>query len=361
MIDRLEIHGFRGIAAGALDGLFPLTLLMGKNNSGKSTCLEALWLLLCPGFYEAARTIGGRRGTVGPELPVHLAPLGSGELVATGKGLIGGVVSGSSPRKNADDAEQAASEAAVRVSLALSRESNEHRVDIVRRFESPPGTPVAVEQRAAEEQQAHLIGSGGGGGPSGPPRAITFLPSRFVDTLLGSKDESESLSLVQAAGKSAYQRMLTQLRAVDPALRDISPRKVGGTWIVHMVYDDRDLPFAVAGDGIKRLFHLACILGSLGRGVLLLEDPECYQHPGALGALAHMLWIAVEAGTQIILSTHSLELFDYIAVSARESEGRAKQFGVYRMALREGKLVTARLPGLRAIELREDLAEDLRT
>ncbi|MBI4702791.1 MAG: AAA family ATPase [Deltaproteobacteria bacterium] len=54
MIDRLEIHGFRGIVEGVLDGLFPLTLLVGKNNSGKSTCLERILLAAAEGEPQRA-------------------------------------------------------------------------------------------------------------------------------------------------------------------------------------------------------------------------------------------------------------------------------------------------------------------
>jgi hypothetical protein len=42
MLHSLTIKNFRGIATGEIPKLFPLSVLIGPNNSGKSTCLEAI-------------------------------------------------------------------------------------------------------------------------------------------------------------------------------------------------------------------------------------------------------------------------------------------------------------------------------
>jgi AAA15 family ATPase/GTPase len=44
MIEMVEIENLRGIVSGRLEGLSPLSILLGVNNSGKSTILEALYL-----------------------------------------------------------------------------------------------------------------------------------------------------------------------------------------------------------------------------------------------------------------------------------------------------------------------------
>jgi energy-coupling factor transporter ATP-binding protein EcfA2 len=343
VIEAIEIRGFRGIVQGTLEGLFPLTLLMGKNNSGKSTCLEAFWLTLGQDFSQAVRRSIDDRGKAGPELISHIAPRASGEVLTRGTGLFAPTeVTGAAP---------------VQDGLRISFEAGLAGLALVRRLERPLGTPWVVGSAPAEDAVTYNAG----GGSRFKQCGASFVPARFVETSLATKDESESLSSVQGAGENAHKRMLERMQALDPGIREIRPRRLGFDWVVHMVYDDSALPFAVAGDGVKRFFHLACILGVLGRGVVLLEEPECYQHPGALRALARLFWSAIEAGTQIICSTHSIELFDAIAVAARAQPGRAERFGVFRMALREGSLVAARITGERAMELREEMAEDLRS
>ena len=47
MINRIKIKNLKGIKKGELD-LFPLTILLGSNNSGKTTILEALFLASNP-------------------------------------------------------------------------------------------------------------------------------------------------------------------------------------------------------------------------------------------------------------------------------------------------------------------------
>jgi len=44
MIHELALLNFRGVKEGHLE-LFPMTVLLGANNSGKTTVLEALYLL----------------------------------------------------------------------------------------------------------------------------------------------------------------------------------------------------------------------------------------------------------------------------------------------------------------------------
>ncbi len=45
MIENIEIENFRGIRRGRIDGLSRVNLFFGKNNCGKSSLLEALFLV----------------------------------------------------------------------------------------------------------------------------------------------------------------------------------------------------------------------------------------------------------------------------------------------------------------------------
>ena len=55
MISSIEISRFRGIREGKLDGLAPLTVLVGPNGCGKSTVLDAL---LIGGSRETGKSSG---------------------------------------------------------------------------------------------------------------------------------------------------------------------------------------------------------------------------------------------------------------------------------------------------------------
>ena len=47
MLSSLEIKNFKGIREGKISGLAQVNVLVGRNNSGKSTVLDALLLMRC--------------------------------------------------------------------------------------------------------------------------------------------------------------------------------------------------------------------------------------------------------------------------------------------------------------------------
>ena len=47
MLSSLEINNFKGIKSGTISDLAQVNVLVGRNNSGKSTILDALLLMRC--------------------------------------------------------------------------------------------------------------------------------------------------------------------------------------------------------------------------------------------------------------------------------------------------------------------------
>ena len=52
MIEKISIKNFRGIAKGEIEGFTKLNIFVGRNNSGKSTVLDAIALLIDPDNFE---------------------------------------------------------------------------------------------------------------------------------------------------------------------------------------------------------------------------------------------------------------------------------------------------------------------
>src|ERR1700681_245554 len=62
MIHSLKLNGYRGLSKFAMGGLARITLMVGKNNCGKTTLLEALSLLRAGNDLSTLWTTLARRG-----------------------------------------------------------------------------------------------------------------------------------------------------------------------------------------------------------------------------------------------------------------------------------------------------------
>ena len=73
MIEYIRISNLRGIKTGEVDDLAPLSVVVGPNNSGKSTILEALFIGCSHGEARAAAYAARRRGWRGLSFVSKLA------------------------------------------------------------------------------------------------------------------------------------------------------------------------------------------------------------------------------------------------------------------------------------------------
>jgi energy-coupling factor transporter ATP-binding protein EcfA2 len=335
MIATVEIENLRGIVKGALDDLAPLTILVGPNNSGKSTVLEALWFGASQGDAGIAAQLAIRRGWCGigcvgqvqyrPSQPT-VVRIGTESRVTDSEFDIGAGVDVDFQSAYRDD----------------------------RRFALGQ---CQVNARCRDSTSRVLIGWNGDVSPSNwLTGAFPQQRSAFVDvsaiTRFNTLEDAYS-----AAAALGYERDLESLLAriglKDQTLRILK----GGDWyVLHQVADGRALPAYFLGDGYKRLLLLACQLAS-AKSLVLIEEPECFQHPRYLDELAGLLWAAQTRGTQVVLSTHSLDLLRRMfAVDGTPLD----QAAVFQTRLMGGALTSLRIPGPRAAERLEHLDEDLR-
>jgi energy-coupling factor transporter ATP-binding protein EcfA2 len=332
MIESLTIANLRGIREGKLDGFFPLTLLMGPNNSGKSTVLEGLFLLSAP-YPGTLMQILTRRGYLGRLGVMSAMPKGDVSLRAISSGQPGEVTLRLTPPSNG----ASTTHATLLLELRASR-----------------GTaPISIfTLRVGDDDSLGVAATTQEFDPNQIDKCV-FLEAH------PSYNHEEALAAVDRAGETARQRMLHSLRVVDPGLRDIRPIRVRDTWVPHAIYDTGAIPLVLAGDGMKRLVGVAAQLAGLVRGLALIEEPECFQHPRSLAEMVKVIWAGIEAGNQVVLSTHSMELFDFLFEEAKRRK-QLDKIGLFRLALKNGELKSRAVTGEAAYALRSDVAEDLR-
>ncbi|MBN1607802.1 MAG: ATP-binding protein [Polyangiaceae bacterium] len=127
------------------------------------------------------------------------------------------------------------------------------------------------------------------------------------------------------------------------------------------VFGNSVVPVALVGDGIHVLLRLLFELLAAEGGTCLLEEPEIHQHPASLAQTAVAIVEAVRRGTQVIISTHSLDLIDRILATLTPSETTDESFcQLVRVCLDNGELRTRLMAAADAARRRGELEEDLR-
>ena len=300
MISSVEITRLRGIREGKLENLTPLVVLVGPNGCGKSTVLDAL-------------LIGGSDG------PAHnaVAQRHLGHVLGH-RWLFWKAETEKTRITVTTHAKQRRT-----CKLRLNPGEKLH-VDFVPNASRLDGVTAV---RLIEPHKSN----------SEPP--LYELYSATVQQ--GRRDEAKAI-----------------IAEVVPGIRDVEVLTEGNVPVLHLVFDDHSVPAALAGDGIYALLRISLELAARPRGVVLIEEPEVHQHPGAVRQSVRAILAAVRRDIQVVITTHSLELIDSILAEASEED--IERLSLYRLELEDGRLISHQLPGSEVAFSRTDIEKDLR-
>lgn len=374
---RLTIHQFRGLRELDLPDLGRFNVLVGLNNSGKTTVLEAIATYaraLRPSEWvdvvrrrdvtSRAALIEGLRWLFpqpdGGEGPSSKPFEGTTNLSAEGRFPV---------RKTSarftevegffDDSDEHQStlfprseESGVRrgaeLTLSADIESDAGLFAVL-------GKPYPVHR---EEFSVVLWESGRGpvaqnlSGPSLPVVTITPFSHRVQQI------EVEALS--DALFSDLKPMVLELVRIFDPAIEDFDilkrPRSDPAVYLRHARLGKA--PLSSFGDGMRRVLLMGVSLAMVRGGVLLVDEIESAIHAEALDASFQWLQRACrELDVQLFTTTHSLEAVDAL-VAAGDGAG---DMVLYRLERKDGKARAKRFSHDRLRVLREELGQEIRS
>jgi hypothetical protein len=305
MYDQVGIDGLRGISHLALDDLKRVNLLVGKNNSGKTTVLEAVFLLT---------------GPTNAELPLRINSFRDHHIVDENSWRI--LFHRLEPPATIDLQARLSRPRQVRQlvitpSLAGDPES---LVSQLTKTEvngagstSSASTPIInglnLRYTFIEGERRNVIETGisATGGelnlrrPSNykEPLNATFLRSTAAVADLGQRFHETQV-------KKRVERLVRTLQLIEPELKDLS------LGIEGLVYCDlgleRLLPINVMGDGVIRLLHMLLAISETENGIVLIDEIENGFHAIAQDIVWTTLFQATrEFNVQLFATTHSLE------------------------------------------------------
>jgi len=374
MIEELYLKGFRGVAEGEMSGLAQINLLVGPNNAGKTTILEALYLAAAA---DVECQLGTDEGDFWPVLaPAEADMLGLDPLARMWKrhGFPARWDKGSEMVRWDDGNIRLKLPAALQDCRLLTRDDpltktipreQEQRMAMLAAQLSDEGQILPAVERYFGERGAPWEGKRfvftwfgpftywmrglGGWYVSGemPGPAMTL----FYDSQVAA--EHLPAALIERGHHTTdwLQRIGQHFSAVsdlpggtdvafDPAETDPTRRigfvKAGG--IMHSI--------DTWGDGARHVFKLLAPLvifadkvGPERPGLLLWEAPELFMNPQTLGRMLRtVIEIIGDKQIQLFMCTQSIEVLAYLTEMLQRGEIDRDAAMVFGLALKEGQL-----------------------
>ena len=358
MYTKFHVRNFRALADVALPDLGRVNLVVGPNNVGKTSLLEALWLL---------------HGAGNPMLTLNLVAIRGFRFVPlTAELLWHGLFHGLRPDVpisiEAVEADGTRHLLEMRLTKGMAvtfpQESNPKDLDRFRQFaDTGAARTETLEfhyQRSTSEGAGETIVSSVTLGPGEPEVRISAVPNLpsgvFVSTRLGGSlaELASRFTAVQDAGQLPM--LIRSLHVLEPRLDEMSLGYTLPEQQPHLrahVGLARPIPLALLGGGTLRLTVMLLAVLTAGNGTILIDEIESGLYYRNLEQLWQALDVAsAESGGQIMATTQSIECIQ-AAIRAFDGE-HAEAFRLHRLERRNGEIGVVTYPhssALAAFEL----------
>ena len=321
-VSAIEITRLRGIREGKVEGLTPLTVLVGPNGCGKSTVLEALLLgvALNPAF-AALHAITRR----------DKKPANAGWLLYR--------------NSREGDATVLATTTSGRFQRVFRQGGTWGLYDFA---DLPPAARPEVlltcewqdtERQTSVASRLSYSGADGWDADSRVDARPSVTAVQFVDRL-GADEDAESIRVRrfrEAVRQGGLDTTVALLGDLVPGFKGLLLNTdEANEPVIDIQIQGGSIPLTYWGDGVRRMLDIALSLGIEAGGMVLVEEPETHLHPGAMLQAAAAIWAAVRAGVQVVLSTHSIEFIEMLVGHATDVD--LEHLSVQSMWLQDGKL-----------------------
>ncbi|MBD2130558.1 AAA family ATPase [Microcoleus sp. ZQ-A2] len=394
-LESIHFHQFRGIRDLRLEHLGQVNLLVGINNSGKTSVLEGLsiychpldlreWLRIARQREQESRlnqtSILDSIRWLFPKIYSHEKKENepeTGTISITGDGLFSvkklqaryEVIEGLriSERKRMSKLGRSKEDETLEEVEDETLEEVEDETPEIRK-----GIDLHIEIYADSEQLSLL--------DTHPTVAHDFQlwENDFIGKLPGSgrfnletsivtpsshRSETSQLRLLSKASFQNFKPdVINLLRQVDPGIIDIeillAPDSISSRFNAYIHHKKFGLaPLSIFGDGVRRLLHIALKLASVQGGILLIDELEVTIHTEALqDSYKWLIRWCKELDVQLFATTHSLEAVDSL-LEVTESE---LDLVLHRLEPKEDYTRVVRHDWNRLKLLREELGQEVR-
>ena len=320
MLKRLQIQNFRGFNALKIDQLSGINLIAGKNNSGKTSLLEAIFLLAGAGNAQMAMNDNVIRG---------LEP----GVVSTGEPFWKQLFSNLDMGRSIEIKGYRPSRAQLTLKITSERQptteiplDRTNGTSVTNLFDERSLVFQYRGSAARKPVESHIRMKGQGfevNQPAiNPPFQAIILLSRIGNI------QEDAVKLGRLRQQKQGDMLLKALRVFEPRLQSIEDNSSSGT---PMIWGDIGwpelVPLSVMGEGMTQIARLVLSIASVPGGVVLVDEVENGIHHSVLPDV----WRVIEEAakqfrTQIFATTHSFE-----CVMAAHESLRKNRFRLHRL------------------------------
>ena len=327
MFTGFRVRNFRALDDLNVERLGRINLITGRNNSGKTTLLEAVFLLSGAGNPHMALNANVVRGFDSPPGPAvadtFWKPIFSALDLSKTVEISGRHVSLGS------------------LSLNISHERS-GTVELP--FKEADGSPIAdrtsangllfaFKKASAAETQGRIRLTAGGIQIESPDSRLPFV-AVILSSRTGNPQE-DAMRLGQLRTRKQGGLVVDAISTVEPRLKSVEDNTASGS---PMIWGDIGLPELVPlpamGEGMTRIARIILAISAAPNGIVLIDEVENGLHHSVLGKV----WQSIEAAAtqfnaQVIASTHSFE-----CVEAAYRSLDTSSFLVHRLEELEGTI-----------------------
>lgn len=305
MFRYLSMRNFRGFGNLEIPSLGRINLVTGKNNSGKTSLLEAFFMLCCAGNPEVALRISAFRGI---DIAQGSAVLGT---------LWKPIFTDFDMKKSVEIQGDYTRHGPLVLNITLDQPNT-----IELPFDKPGRTSDSefsnestlkfiFMKSGLEKAMEGRLRLTSGGIQVDQPTLQSPIQAVFLSSRSGNLQE-DAQRLGQLRQRKQGELVVSALRIVEPRLQSVEVNSASG---VPMIWGDVGLPELVPlpmmGEGMTRIARLILAISVAPNGVVLVDEVENGLHHSVLGKVWKAIGEAArQFDTQVVASTHSFECME---------------------------------------------------
>jgi energy-coupling factor transporter ATP-binding protein EcfA2 len=343
MIDSLRVNGYRGFSKYTVRNLGRINLLVGQNNCGKTSLLEALHLLWANQDLNALWQTLSRRGEqpVVEQVPgrgfqqeVDVSHCFTGHRMTIGESEFTIAASNDIPSRSVkyQIVEPKPEENPTLFNQLLVQDPGGAgmalKISGDPKIEMPP---VPLTRRGGLRQDVFNQAVATTRIKTNQPDQVQFITTESLNAPLLTQIWND------IALNPEEDLVLRALRFIDPGIERIAPLtspfwfSPRGGFIVRRAKEDR-VPIGSFGDGIWRMLALAIALSRVKNGLLLVDEIDTGLHFSVMTKMWKFVdEVSKEFNVQVFATTHSYDCIHSLAAICRDIENPQSQITIHRI------------------------------